>query len=90
MPDTIDRVTDAEARARERFEEDMARLREEEARQARIAESLRGYDPEAPVNCVDCGEIVSAERLRLQPHTRRCVPCAADVERAYRREVPPA
>jgi RNA polymerase-binding transcription factor DksA len=50
---------------------------------------MRGYDPAAPINCIECGELVSTERLKLRPHTRRCLPCAADVER-YRREVPSA
>lgn len=80
MPDAADKATADDERAMARFEE--------EQRQRRIAESMRGYDPSLPVNCVDCGEIVSSERLEAYPHTRRCTPCAADVEASYRRDVP--
>lgn len=48
----------------------------------------QGFDPALPVHCVDCGEEVDPERLEAKPHTRRCVGCAADVERSYRRQVP--
>lgn len=33
------------------------------------------------INCVDCAEIIPQERLAAMPHTKRCVRCAADVER---------
>lgn len=56
----------------------------EERRQARIAASFEVHDPSVPINCVDCGEIVTEERLNAYPRTRRCTPCAADVERRYR------
>lgn len=56
----------------------------EEQRQARIAASFRLYDPSLPINCVDCGEIVPEARLQAYPRTRRCQPCASDVERRYR------
>ena len=60
----------------------------EEQRRARIAESMRGYDPSLPVNCVDCGEDVPPARLQAYPHTRRCQPCASEVERGYRERAP--
>ncbi len=60
----------------------MARF-EEEQRQRRIAESMRPYDHSLPVNCVDCGEIVPQARLQAYPRTRRCQPCASDVERQW-------
>lgn len=34
-----------------------------------------------PIHCLDCGETVSIERQLAVPHTRRCVRCAAEVER---------
>lgn len=60
----------------------MARF-EEEQRQRRIAESMRPFDHNLPVNCVDCGEIVPSDRLKAYPRTRRCQPCASDVERRW-------
>lgn len=59
-------------------------LFEESQRQARIASSLRVFDPSLPVQCVDCGSDVPEARLRAYPRTRRCVDCAAEVERHYR------
>lgn len=75
MADAADKATADEERAMALFEEQ---------RQARIAESMRGYDPSLPINCVDCSEIVPVERLEAYPRTRRCQPCASDVERRYR------
>jgi RNA polymerase-binding transcription factor DksA len=80
VPDAADQSVEIEERARAEFEE-AQRLR-------RIAESMRGYDPTRPVNCLECGEDVPEERLKAQPHTRRCALCAADVERAYREGAP--
>lgn len=73
MADAADMASDAEERAMAQFE----------AQRARIAESLRGYDPSLPVHCVDCGEIVPPARLAAFPRTRRCLGCAAEVERHY-------
>lgn len=75
MADAADKAAEDEARAMALFEEQ---------RQARIAESMRPYDPEAPINCLDCGEEVSIERQRAYPHTRRCTRCAAEVQKGYR------
>lgn len=74
MMDDADMASNAEERAMAQFE----------ARRARFAESLRGYDPSQPVHCVDCGEVVPPARLAAYPRTRRCVGCAAEVERYYR------
>ena len=76
MADDADRTTDREEAAMARFEE--------QQRQARIAESLRPFDPGQPIHCVDCGEEVPAARLHAYPRTRRCVDCAAEVERHFR------
>lgn len=77
MPDYADHATEAEQRERE---EALAAHEAEQARQRRIAESMRPYDPSLPVNCVECGEEIPAERLKNYPHTRRCTPCASDIE----------
>lgn len=77
MADQADAVVANEDRAMELFEADL--------RQRRIAESMRGYDPNAEINCVDCSELVPRERLQAYPHTRRCTRCASDVESGYRR-----
>lgn len=36
--------------------------------------------PTHPVDCVDCGERIPPLRLQLNPRTRRCTPCASDIE----------
>lgn len=74
MADDADRAADADERAMAQFQ----------AQQARLVESLQGYDPRLPVQCVDCGEDVPEARLRAFPRTRRCVDCAAEVERQHR------
>lgn len=80
MADAADHASAADEAAMARFEE--------QQRQARIAESMRGYDPALPVNCVDCGEDVPKARLEAYPHTRRCQPCASDVELGIRKRWP--
>lgn len=79
MADAADKAAEDQERATALFEQQ---------RRDRIAQSMRGYDPSLPVNCVDCSEIVPPERLEAYPHTRRCVGCAADVERGYRARWP--
>ena len=71
MADAADKAAADDERAMALFEEQ---------RQARIAESMRGYDPSLPINCVDCSEIVPVERLVAYPRTRRCTSCASEVE----------
>ena len=80
MADAADKAAEDQERAQALFDE--------EQRRARIAESMRGYDPSLPVNCLDCSEIIPPERLAAKPHTRRCVGCAEDVERDYRARWP--
>lgn len=75
MADDADRAADREEAAMAQFEE--------QQRQARIVESRRVFDPSMPVHCVDCGERIHKQRLAAFPRTRRCVDCAAEVERAY-------
>lgn len=58
--------------------------RAEAERQARIAESMRGYDPSEPRYCHDCGELIPVERLRIYPMTGRCTACSAEAERRLR------
>ncbi|MDP1696483.1 MAG: TraR/DksA C4-type zinc finger protein [Xanthomonadaceae bacterium] len=50
-------------------------------RRARIAESMRGYDPALPRACVDCGDTIPLERLRIYPMTGRCTGCSAEAEK---------
>lgn len=80
MADAADKAGEDQERAQALFVE--------EQRRARIAESMRGYDPSLPVNCVDCAEIIPEARLQAYPRTRRCQPCASDVERDYRARWP--
>lgn len=75
-------MADAADLAAAQDEAAMARF-EEQQRQKRIAESMRGYDPSLPVNCLDCGDDIPRARLDAYPHTRRCQPCASEVERRW-------
>jgi len=79
MSDAADKAADDNERAMALFEEQ---------RRQRIAESMRGHDPGKPVDCMDCGDVIRAERLQAAPHTRRCTRCAALVEQAYRERWP--
>lgn len=76
MADDADRAADRDQAAMALFDEAQ--------RQLRVSHSLRVFDPSLPVYCVDCGEDVPEARLRAYPRTRRCVDCAAEVERHYR------
>lgn len=85
MSDVIDSVGEQEARARERFEAEQAAQRE---REARIAESMRGFDPTLPLYCDDCGEQIPPERLAAYPRANRCTPCSAAKEAEFRAKWP--
>jgi len=62
--------------------EEQARMESLAVLSAAIARSSRPVPvPVEPIDCVDCGERVPVARLRLNPRTRRCTPCASDVER---------
>lgn len=80
MGDAADKAAGDDERAMALFEE--------EQRRQRIAASFVLYDPSKPIDCVDCGELVSADRLEAYPRTRRCTSCAAEIERSYRRSIP--
>ncbi|MFC3716820.1 TraR/DksA C4-type zinc finger protein [Luteimonas soli] len=79
MSDAGDQVVSDHERAMALFEQQ---------RLQRIAESMRPRDPNVPVDCIDCGEIIRAERLEAYPHTRRCTRCSALVEQGYRERWP--
>ncbi len=70
MHDAADKAAADEERAMELFEKG-------------LKERRRPVEPVAlvPINCLDCSEEVSIERQLAVPHTRRCMRCAADVER---------
>lgn len=73
MSDAADKVVDDDARAMDAFEQQLALRR-------RIEESMRSYDPTRSVDCLDCGVVIQADRLKAAPHTRRCTACAQLVE----------
>lgn len=77
MPDDADNATAIIERERESA---LAAHHAEEAHRARIAESMKPYDPSLPVDCLDCGARVPPERTERYPHTRRCTACASDIE----------
>lgn len=64
--DAADRAAADEARAWEVFQQGRAQ-------QEAIAPEHR--------DCLDCGEPIPSQRLRTVPRTRRCQPCAREVER---------
>lgn len=73
MPDFADHA----AATSERDLEDA--LAAHQARQRPLM-SVVARDPATPLNCVDCGEIIPPQRLQELPYTRRCTPCASDIE----------
>lgn len=75
MHDAADKVNEDEARAWELFE--VARQERE-----RREHAGRTRYPVVQRHCLECGEPVPEERLRVLPHTRRCVRCAERIERA--------
>lgn len=66
MIDAADRAAADEARAWELFQQ--------------CRPSLDAIAPDQ-LDCVDCGEPIPPERLQAMPRTRRCQPCASEVER---------
>lgn len=79
MPDAADKVVADEERAMALFEQQ---------RQARIAESMRGFDPALPLYCDDCDEQIDPERLAAYPMASRCTACAAAYEQRLRARWP--
>lgn len=57
---------------------------------ARLAAAAAGNPiplARAPIesrDCIECGERIPPLRLQLNPNTRRCTPCASDIERPRR------
>ena len=70
MHDAADKATEDEGRAMQLFEREL-----KERRRPAVQAAL------VPIHCLDCGEVVSIKRQLAVPHTRRCVRCAAEVER---------
>lgn len=82
MADAADKVVADEERAMQLLAE------QEEARRARIEESLRGFDPSLPLYCDDCEEQIDPDRLMAYPMASRCTACAAAYEKAMRARYP--
>lgn len=63
---------------------DRAQEREEQNRAAAIADTVCGHRIAAQMHgfshCLDCGDQISAERLKAMPSARRCVACQEAVE----------
>lgn len=56
---------------------DVDELKEVEAAQERLAAGTYGQ-------CLDCGERIAPERLRVQPAAKRCTACQQEHERRFR------
>lgn len=76
MPDDADNLGRTDERAWSNFE---LQLRAHRAYEAQCRSQVEST--EVLMNCLDCGEDIPRERQLALPHTRRCVSCAADVER---------
>lgn len=72
MIDAADKVVQDEERAMELFQQSRQRYQAPDSAWARRSDEI---------HCVDCGESIPPERLAAMPHTKRCRPCASDVER---------
>lgn len=75
MADAADRVTADDERSME--------LVEAQLRERRIAESMKGFDPNAPRHCGDCGIEIPHARLMAYPMTGRCIECERLAERMH-------
>jgi RNA polymerase-binding transcription factor DksA len=82
MPDAADKVVEDEARAMELLE------RQRLEREARIAESMRSFDPSLPQWCNDCAEQIDPDRLMAHPRASRCTACAEIYEKNMRERYP--
>lgn len=56
-----------------------AQLAKQKAAEARQPARPADVDDDE-LQCVECGELIGAERIRALPRTVRCVDCAADTE----------
>jgi len=72
------------AREEQHREDALAAQRAAYERQARIDESMRGFDLSKPRACIDCGEWIAPERLRIYPAAGRCTECSAEAEKRLR------
>jgi DnaK suppressor protein len=63
---------------------DRAQELDEQLRAAAIASAVCGHRIAAQMSgfadCMDCGDQISADRLKALPSARRCVTCQARVE----------
>jgi RNA polymerase-binding transcription factor DksA len=59
------------------WEMNLARRARLQARIAEIEEALARNETGAYGQCEICGQAIDPERLRILPHTRRCVRCAS-------------
>jgi RNA polymerase-binding transcription factor DksA len=81
MADIADRAEVAETQDRDdALDAHRARVALEE----RIAAANRPRVPDAERCCVECGELIGVERLRLLPFAGRCAQCAAEHEKQMR------
>ena len=60
---------------------DVKELHQLEDAESRIAEGTYG-------SCVDCGALISYERLSAAPHAARCIECQARFEQAHPQAAP--
>lgn len=81
MPDFADYGSAVEEQHRA---DALAAQQAESERQARIDESMHGYDPSKPRCCIDCGELILPERLRIYPAAGRCTECSSAAEKRLR------
>ncbi|WP_411832310.1 TraR/DksA C4-type zinc finger protein [Pseudoxanthomonas mexicana] len=72
MIDAADKVVQDDERAMELF------LQSRQRHQAAPDAWAQRSDE---IHCLDCGEVIPPARLVAMPHTKRCQPCASDVER---------
>lgn len=81
MGDIADRAEVSEAHDRQdALDAHRARVALEE----RIAAAKRPRVPDAERCCVECGELIGVERLRVLPFAGRCAECAREHEKRLR------
>ncbi len=54
---------------------DLAALREQQERDALIAEAIAALEQPGTKECVDCGHAIPGRRLAVAPFARRCIEC---------------
>lgn len=78
VQDDADKAADGVGRGWAAFE---AQRQQREQYQAECRKAVEVN--EVLMNCIECGETIPRQRQLALPHTRRCVGCASDVERAW-------